>query len=81
MDATTIAHDFNNWLTVIKGYTEIARTTSDDAKRQSALCEVEIAIAGATTLTRSLLRARDDEALSLERTQGLSFRRPASTRL
>jgi len=51
-----IAHDFNNMLTVIAGYTAIARSRAgDDAELQTALAAIDAAAGASASLTRQLL--------------------------
>jgi PAS domain S-box-containing protein len=51
-----IAHDFNNMLTVIAGYTAIARARAgDDEELQGALAAIDSAAGASASLTRQLL--------------------------
>jgi PAS domain S-box-containing protein len=51
-----IAHDFNNMLTVITGYTAIARARAgDDEELQGALAAIDSAAGASASLTRQLL--------------------------
>ena len=51
-----IAHDFNNMLTVIAGYTAIARARAgDDPELQTALAAIDAAAGSSASLTRQLL--------------------------
>jgi signal transduction histidine kinase len=51
-----IAHDFNNMLTVIAGYTAIARARAgDDPELQQALAAIDAAAGASASLTRQLL--------------------------
>jgi PAS domain S-box-containing protein len=50
-----VAHDFNNMLTVISGYIQIARRSAGDGQRGEALDEISIAADRLQGLTRQLL--------------------------
>jgi len=60
-----VAHDFNNMLTAIMGYSEIALELMDDQKEvASAIKEIEKAGTRAATLTRQLLAFSRKQLLS-----------------
>ncbi len=50
-----VAHDFNNMLTVITGYAQIARRGGDDRRRAEAMDEISAAADRMQGLTRQLL--------------------------
>ena len=57
--AASAAHDFNNFLTVIRGHTEMALgSVSPDSALAESLELIKHAAAGATTLTKQLLTVR-----------------------
>jgi signal transduction histidine kinase len=57
--AASAAHDFNNFLTIIRGHTEIALgSVPPDGAAAESLELVKHAAAGATTLTKQLLTVR-----------------------
>lgn len=59
-----VAHDFNNWLTVIFGYTEVlAETVGEHAFGAQALHEIRRAAERAASLTRQLLAFSRKEVL------------------
>jgi two-component system, cell cycle sensor histidine kinase and response regulator CckA len=56
--ARTVAHDFNNVLTTISGYTELlAASFADDDPRTGDVDQIRKAADHAATLTRQLLAA------------------------
>jgi len=57
--AASAAHDFNNFLTIIRGHTEMALgSVSPDSALAESLELIKHAAAGATTLTKQLLTVR-----------------------
>jgi signal transduction histidine kinase len=61
--AAGTAHDFNNFLTVIRGHTELAMSSVDAASAaQESLELIKHAAAGATALTRQLISLRRRQA-------------------
>jgi PAS domain S-box-containing protein len=61
-----IAHDLNNWLTVILGYAEILLDDVSDATMRERLLEIMSASRAATGITRSLLAFSRKQVLQLQ---------------
>jgi PAS domain S-box-containing protein len=61
-----IAHDLNNWLTVILGYAEMLLDNSPDASTQDGLQEILSASRSATGVTRNLLTFSRKQVVRLQ---------------
>ena len=63
-----IAHDLNNWLTVILGYAEMLLENSPDPSAQTGLQEILSASRSATGVTRNLLTFSRKQVVRLQTT-------------
>ena len=61
-----IAHDLNNWLTVIIGYAELMLDTASDALTREGLHEILSASRSATGVTRNLLTFSRKQVIQLQ---------------
>ncbi|MGH7505228.1 MAG: histidine kinase dimerization/phospho-acceptor domain-containing protein, partial [Longimicrobiales bacterium] len=61
-----IAHEFNNLLSVIRGYAQLLATEDDDASRRSYVAEIEMASTRGSDLTRRLLTVSARHVLNPE---------------
>jgi len=61
-----IAHEFNNLLSVIRGYSQLLEGEDDDASRRSYVGEIELASSRGSDLTRRLLTVSARHVLNPE---------------